>query len=65
MVEIPATVEVMVEDHPEVVVEAVLRGLRRRERLVIPGAVSRATSLFTRLAPRGLLTVAVGKALKG
>jgi short-subunit dehydrogenase len=48
----------------QLVVDASLRGLRNRDRLVVPGGLSKATSMFTRLAPRALLTLAVGKAMK-
>jgi len=48
----------------QTVVDETLRGLRRRNRLVIPGALSKASSVFTRLAPRPLLTLAVGKFMK-
>ena len=48
----------------QLVVDEALSGLRRRNRLVIPGALSKASSVFTRLAPRPWLTLAVGKFMK-
>ena len=48
----------------QLVVDAALAGLRRRNRLVIPGVMSKASSVFTRLAPRPWLTLAVGKFMK-
>ena len=46
------------------VVRETLGGLRRRSRLVVPGGLSKASSVFTRLAPRPWLTLAVGKFMK-
>lgn len=46
------------------VVQETLRGLRRRSRLVIPGGLGKVSSVFTRLAPRPWLTVAVSKFMK-
>jgi len=46
------------------VVDEALRGLRRRNRLVVPGTLGKASSIFTRLAPRPLLTLAVEKFMK-
>jgi len=43
------------------VVEAGLRGLLARERLVVPGTVGRLTSIFTRMAPRAVLTQVIGR----
>jgi uncharacterized protein len=48
----------------QLVVDEALAGLRRRNRLVIPGVLSKASSVFTRLAPRPWLTLAVGKFMK-
>ncbi|HZR38161.1 MAG TPA: SDR family oxidoreductase [Nevskia sp.] len=49
---------------PQLVVNEALKGLLARKRLVVPGTLSHAGSLFTRLAPRPLLARAVEKFMK-
>jgi short-subunit dehydrogenase len=50
---------------PEQVVEAALKGLLARRRLVIPGTMVHALSWLTRLGPRALLARGAGQAMKG
>ncbi len=49
---------------PQLVVNEALKGLLGRKRLVVPGNLSYASSVFTRLAPRPLLARAVEKFMK-
>ena len=49
---------------PQVVVQAALKGLLGRQRLVVPGAATHATSVFTRLMPRSVLALAVSRFMK-
>jgi short-subunit dehydrogenase len=46
------------------VVDEALQGLRYRRRLVVPGALGKLTSVFTRLAPRSLLALSVERFMK-
>jgi len=49
---------------PQLVVNEALKGLLARRRLVVPGKIGYASSVFTRLAPRPLLARAVGRFMK-
>jgi short-subunit dehydrogenase len=48
----------------QLVVNESLRGLLARKRLVVPGALGHASSVFTRMMPRSLLARAVGRLMK-
>jgi short-subunit dehydrogenase len=46
------------------VVKEALTGFKSRRRLVVPGALGKATSMFTRIAPRSFLAKAVARVMK-
>jgi short-subunit dehydrogenase len=48
----------------QLVVDSALKGLLGRKRLVVPGALGHATSVLTRLTPRSVLALAVGRFMK-
>lgn len=49
---------------PQRVVDAALKGLLARKRLVVPGTLGHASSVLTRLAPRSVLALAVSRFMK-